>query len=164
MTENVHLSQAVDDFFSNAQNGWFTPITEACRGLSAVQAAQSPAAGFNSVWAIVKHVACCTETVVCHFEGREQDRSAPGMSEDWPVITNTESEEDWLADQARALAINQKLAACVASMDDEELDSPIFPGKAERWKAIQGVIAHNGYHACEIISVRHMLGYWLERT
>jgi hypothetical protein len=27
-----------------------------------------------------------------------------------------------------------------------------------------GLIAHNGYHTCEIISIRHMLGLWLERT
>jgi len=24
--------------------------------------------------------------------------------------------------------------------------------------------AHNSYHACEVISIRHMLGLWLDRT
>jgi len=52
----------------------------------------------------------------------------------------------------------------VASLSDEEIAQPTAPGRAKRYQAIQGLIAHNSYHTCEIISIRHMQGWWLERT
>ena len=41
---------------------------------------------------------------------------------------------------------------------------PVSTGRPRRDQIIHGMIAHNSYHACEIITIRHMLGLWLERT
>lgn len=162
MTESIHLALAVDSFYGSPSNGWYAPITEAVFGLTAEQAARVPAPGFNSVWGIVSHVAICTESILCRFEGTVQDRSAPGADQDWPAVPDHPTEAAWQAAKDHACEINHRFAEFVARLNDDELDTPVIPGKAERWKQITGVIAHNGYHACEIISVRHMLGLWLE--
>jgi len=52
----------------------------------------------------------------------------------------------------------------VRGWDDAMLDKPYGEGKPKSCQVIQGVIGHNCYHTNEIISARHMLGYWLERT
>ncbi len=62
------------------------------------------------------------------------------------------------------MAVNKELAALVTGFTDEEITQPISTGRPRRDQIIHGMIAHNSYHACEIITIRHMLGLWLERT
>jgi hypothetical protein len=47
-------------------------------------------------------------------------------------------------------------------MSETDLDSPISAWNETKAQTIQGIIAHNSYHICEIISIRHMLGLWIE--
>jgi hypothetical protein len=73
-------------------------------------------------------------------------------------------QEDWEASQAQMLRANRDLAEYVRSLSDEALQRPVAEGRPTPYQVIQGIIAHNSYHTCEVISVRHMLGCWLERT
>jgi len=43
MSEAAHLADALRGLFSNAQNGWFTPLSISTEGLTAAQAASVPA-------------------------------------------------------------------------------------------------------------------------
>jgi hypothetical protein len=54
--------------------------------------------------------------------------------------------------------------SAAAALSDEMLAAPLAPGRAAPWQLIQAMIAHNAYHTCEVISIRHMLGLWLDRT
>lgn len=51
----------------------------------------------------------------------------------------------WFSALTTARAVNAELATAVAALSD-------------------GIIAHRSYCTCEIISIRHMQGLWLERT
>jgi hypothetical protein len=59
---------------------------------------------------------------------------------------------------------SNKLAEYIRTQSDEALHQPIAAGKPSPYQVIQGVITHNSYHSCEVSSISHMMGLWLERT
>jgi len=81
-----------------------------------------------------------------------------------PQTTAGPCEAAWEAVVERCLEGNCELAEATAALSDEALAAPLAPGRAAPWQLVQGIIAHNAYHTCEVISIRHMLGLWLERT
>jgi hypothetical protein len=164
MSEAQHLAEALEGLFANPENGWFTPFSVATAGLTAEQAAHVPAERFNSVWAVANHVRFCQEVALRRLRGLPVDRAALGAEDDWPPVGEPADEDAWQTARERALAVNRELAETVAGLSGEELAQPFAAGRAARYQLVQGLIAHSGYHACEIISIRHMQGLWLERT
>jgi hypothetical protein len=164
MSEAQHLAEALVALFTHTDNGWFAPYTEVVAGLSAAQAGTVPAPGFNSVWAVTNHIWYWQEIVYLPLRGLPEDRKAMGDEIGWPPAGSPDDEADWLAAVERVVQQNRDMADLVARLSDEELAQPMFPGRANGYQAIQGVIAHNSYHICEAISIRHMLGLWLERV
>lgn len=164
MTEMQHLSEALLSFTSDPKNNWFKPITESIQGLSAEQAAIVPAKGFNSVWAVVNHVWFCQSHVLLRLQGQPAGQFSFGEGNDWPPVGDPMDESAWQTACERMLAVTRELAQCIGELTEKELETPFDPDRAERWKWIQGVIAHNGYHACEVISIRHMQGQWLKEV
>jgi uncharacterized damage-inducible protein DinB len=164
MPEAAHLADALRGLYANANNGWFMPIDVTIEGLSSQQAATVPAERFNSVWAVVNHVRFWQDFARLRLQGQEVDRVALGAENGWPPIVDASSEEQWKAARLAAQAATEELAAFVATLSDQQLDEPYAPGRSLRSQLIHGVIGHNSYHACEIISIRHMLGLWLEDT
>jgi hypothetical protein len=61
------------------------------------------------------------------------------------------------------LAANHDLAACIAGLADESLDTDLPMGMKSH-AFINGQFAHNSHHLNEIITLRHMQGLWLEKT
>ena len=164
MSEAQHLADALEGLFANPEHGWFTPFSVAVTGLTAAQAASVPAPRFNSVWAVVNHTRFWQEVFLLRLRGLPVDREAFGAKNGWPPAGDPADEQTWQAACARAIAVNKELATLVAGLSDEELAQPTAPGRAKRYQAVQWLIAHNSYHTCEIISIRHMQGWWLERT
>ena len=164
MSEAEHLADALDGLFVNPDHGWFTPFVVAVEGLTAAQAATVPAPGFNSVWAVVNHVRFWQEYFLLRLQGQSPDRQALGAQNGWPPPQGSGGEQDWQAARARALELNRELVRFVAGLSDDEVGAHIAEGRPRRDQVIHGVLAHNSYHTCEIISIRHMLGIWLERT
>ncbi len=164
MSEAEHLAGALTRFFSRKDNGWFTSFTTAIAGLTAQQAAWVPGSGFNSVWGLVDHVWFWQQFALPLLRGLPEDQQTLRREEDWAPIADPADEKAWQAACRRAVEVNAELAAYVAGLTDEELDLPYAPDKARRRQVIQGLMAHNSYHTCEIISVRHMQGLWLEET
>jgi len=164
MAEAQHLSDALEGLFARPDHGWFTPFAVAIAGLTADQAATVPAERFNSVWAVVNHVRFWHEFVLRRLRGLAVDRRVLEAEKGWPPPDDPADEQAWQAACARVIAVNAELAKLIAGLSDEELAQPIAEGRANRYQVIQGLIAHNSYHTCEIISIRHMQGLWLERT
>ena len=163
MTEAEHLADALTGFFGRADNGWFTSLATAVAGLTAQQAAWVPGPGFNSVWGLVDHVWFWQKFYLPLLRGLPAEQTLR-REDDWTPIADPTDEGAWQAACRRAVEVNAELAAYVAGLTDEGLAQPYAPGKARRQQVIQGIIAHNSYHTCEIISVRHMQGLWLEET
>jgi hypothetical protein len=160
MSEAEHLADALTGFYSRTDNGWFTPFTAAVAGLTAQQAAWTPGPGFNSVWGLVDHVWFWQQFFLPLLRGLPAEQMLR-REDDWAPIADLTDGAAWQAACQRACTANAELAAYVGGLSDEELAQPYAPGKARRQQVIQGIIAHNSYHTCEIISVRHMQGLWL---
>jgi len=164
MTEAQHLADALTGFFTRTDNGWFTSFASAVAGLTAQQAAWVPGPGFNSVWGLVDHVWFWQQFFLPVLRGLPADQQPLRREDDWAPVADPIDEDAWQAACRRVVSVNAELAAFVAGLSDEELAQPSAPGRARRQQVIQGIIAHNSYHTCEIISVRHMQGLWLEET
>lgn len=145
-------------------HGLFTSFATAVAGLTAAQAAAIPAPRFNSVWMVVNHVRFWQELTLLQLRGQPVERRALGAENGWPPVGESTDEAGWLAAIQRCLAINLELAEATAALADEALAAPLAPGRAAPWQLIQGMIAHNAYHTNEVISIRHRLGLWLDRT
>ncbi len=164
MSEAQHLADALEGLYANPENGWFMPITAACEGLTSLQAAAVPVPRFNSVWSVVNHVRLCNQFALYRLRGVPVDLEALGDAHWWPSPGDPRDERAWQEARECSRAAVQDLATCVAGFDDRELAEPVAPGQATRYQIIHGAIGHNSYHACEIISIRHLLGLWLENV
>jgi hypothetical protein len=133
MSEAEHLSRVLRELFSNPQNGWFPPFTDAIAGLNAPQAAWVPAPGMNSVWALTNHVRFWQELVLLRLRGEPVDRVALGAEDGWPPPADPADERAWQEACHRATALNSDLAALVAGLTgDSSIIVAASPSQVER--------------------------------
>ena len=164
MSEAKHLAESLVKLLSDPQGGWFTPVSVALEGLGAVEAAKVPGQGFNSVWSVVNHMTYWQDYLLHRLRGEKEHSWGQTNKGSWQALRQPYLEHEWIADRESLFATNKVLAAVVGSFSDEELTQPYAEDRAERYLVIQGIIAHNCYHTNEIISIRHMLGFWLKKT
>ncbi|MEL7591777.1 MAG: DinB family protein [Anaerolineaceae bacterium] len=161
MSEAKHLAEALTNILLEEENGWFVTALPALEGLSAEQASRSPGEKFNSPWAVLRHMTYWMEFVLCRLQGNDPKSE---LGEDWLPIADPANEDALTADKARLAAVARELADLVCTWSDSQLEEPFTKSGHNRRQVIQGVIAHNSYHTNEIISSRHMLGFWLDQT
>lgn len=164
MAEAAHLAEGLKWLFVTPNVGWFIPFTAAVAGLTAEQAARRPAPGFNSVWMVVNHICFWQEVILNRLQNTPVDPSVLQAGQGWDEPRDPVNQADWEAACERAVRLNQQVAERAANLSDEALARPIETWNEHYAQAIQGLIAHNSYHICEIISIRHMQGWWLENT
>lgn len=158
-SEAKHLAETLEGLFTTNAHGWFSSFASAMEGLTAQQAATVPAEKFNSVWAVVNHVRFWQEAAVLELKKLPIDFEALGSASGWPPVEDI-SEAAWASAKARLIESNAKLAAHAAGLSEDELNEKVKESDSwnTRHSVIQSIIAHNSYHTCEIISIRHMQG------
>lgn len=166
MTEAEQLADSLQGFFAADRMGPYLPFGLATSGLTAQQAAAVPAPRFNSVWAICNHITFWQEAMLRLLEGHGADWRTLGALDPsgWPPPGDPNGDAAWQASRARALDINAQLASFLRPLGPTALDAPLPTWGMPVRQAAHSLIAHNGYHTAEIISVRHMQGWWLEVT
>jgi hypothetical protein len=164
MSETTHLAEALVDLFAQPDLFWYTSYPAAVDGLTAEQAARVPAARFNSVWGVTLHLKLCQRYALCLLRGERVDAASFFSEGAWPAIHQAGSVEAWEQAKTELLAVNRALSECAAALPAAVLEDEIAPGQFKRYQYIQGQLAHNSYHLGEIVSIRHMLGLWLEKT
>jgi len=162
MSEAQHLADALENLLVNPDAGWFAVLPQAVGCLTAEQAATEPAKGFNSVWKVVNHIAYWQEYFLRVL--KDDTFEAKQLGEDWAPIPDPKDDIAWQEAVKRAIDINMQLSEKVEALKDADLEQPIQAGKSKRYQELMGLIAHNSYHICEIISIRHMQGLWLENV
>jgi uncharacterized damage-inducible protein DinB len=162
MSEAQHLADALENLLVNPDAGWFAVLPQAVGCLTAEQAATEPAKGFNSVWKVVNHIAYWQEYFLRLL--KDDTFEAKQLGEDWVPIPDPKDDIAWQEAVKRAIDINMQLSEEVEALKDADLELPIAAGKSKRYQELMGLIAHNSYHICEIISIRHMQGLWLENV
>ena len=165
MSEIAHLAMIVERHFAEPEGGTFTAFVAATAGLTGEQAAKVPAPRFNSVWAVVNHIAFWMDVTRAGMIGQEIDLAAWGLTEmggGWPPLGEV-SDAAWLAARQRALDINHAFAEAVSTLDPATFDVPVaaFWNQPPR-QAVLAIYAHNSYHTAEIICIRHMQELWVD--
>ena len=165
MSEINHLATVVEEHFANPQGSSFAHFITVTDGLTGQQAATTPAPRFNSVWAVVNHVAYWMDVLRASIGGEAVDLAAWGLTEmggGWPPLGEV-SDANWLAARQRALDLNHALAAAIRTLDEAILEQPSerFWDQAP-YQAILAIYSHNSYHTAEIISIRHMQELWID--
>lgn len=159
MTEGEQIAAPLLDLFATARVGAHLPFAPATLGLSAAQAAAAPGPRLNSIWAITLHVTYWQEALLRLL----QDRGAPeGAS--WSPPGDPADDAAWLAARTRAIAVNAQLADHMSRLDPAALDAPLEAWGQSVRQAVLGIFAHNSYHTAEIITVRHVQGWWLPES
>lgn len=156
MSEEKHLSGALEGMFANPQNGWFSPFTEAVAGLTAAEASWFPGPDMNSIWDLVNHIRFWHELVLRRLRGEHVDRLELGSDKGWPPSGSPDDGQSC----TRAISANRDLSAFVRELTPADVDAPVEEGRARRWQVLHGLIGHTCYHTGQIILIRRLQGKW----
>jgi hypothetical protein len=165
MSEGAHLGAALRRLFTHPEVEAFATFAVASDGLTAAQAAHIPAQGFNSIWAIVNHLWFWNEVPYRMLSGQPvapEDLGAANWG-GWVSIGEPHDETAWQTARERTIKANAAFADHVATLSNADMEREL-PHWGPIHSIVSSMLAHNSYHTCEIISVRHMQGLWLERT
>ena len=164
MSETSHLAEALEGLLASPDFYWFVTYPAAVDGLTAEQAAGVPGPRFNSVWGVTLHLTVCQQFALAVLRGDTLNVETFFVDGVWPPVRAPQDEGAWQKAKADLLAANHALAEFVAGLSTEALDLDLPYVNMKGYQYIQGHLAHNSYHLCEIVSVRHMQGFWLEKT
>jgi len=164
MSETSHLAEALEGLFSARECFWFVTYPAVVEGLNAPQAASSPGLRFNSVWGVTLHLSLCQRFALAVLRGDAVDVNEYFAAGAWPPVRDPGDEAAWQQAKAEVLAANHALAECVAGLSAEDLEKELAPVGMKAYQYVQGQLAHNSNHLCEMVDIRHMQGLWLEKT
>jgi hypothetical protein len=164
VSEASHLAEALEGLFATPDLFWFVSYPAATEGLTSEQAAAVPGPRFNNVWGVTLHLTVCQRFALAVLRGEAAEASAFFPEGTWPPVHNPQDTEAWEKAKADLLAVNHALAECVAGFSSEALEKELPSVGMKGYQYILGHVAHNSNHLNEIVSIRHMQGFWLEKT
>jgi hypothetical protein len=164
MLEASHLAEALERLLAEPDLFWFVSYPAAVDGLTSQQAACVPGPRFNSVWGVTLHLTVCQRFAIAVLRGGLVDVKAFFPEGAWPTVRDPADETAWKKAQKELLAVNHELAECVEGLSAEAMEQELALVQMKCYQYIQGHVAHNSNHLCEIVDIRHMQGLWLEKT
>ena len=144
------------DQFQRAHDGdpWHgSPVTTILDGVTAAEAARTPASGAHSIWAIVLHMIGWRDEVTRRATGAPAGEPAGG---DWPSVGDP-TPERWAAALAALDASHARLVVAVRGLSDEQLLKPTNDTRdpalgvgVTYYELFHGIVQHDAYHAGQI--------------
>jgi uncharacterized damage-inducible protein DinB len=137
---------------------WQPSLSEALKGLTAVQAAWKPAPPRHSIWQIVRHLILWKRAVLQAWDG-----DPPGEGQfvgDWQEVAG--SEADWDRDRQSLLDISSEFLTRAQALDDAGLSRRIVWYKSGQTQPLAmrlvRTTTHDVYHAGQIRYLRALQG------
>jgi hypothetical protein len=143
-------------------HGAFLNFAAATDGLTAEQALQVPREKFNSIWQVVNHVCFWLEASVLLVQESDATPQTPGLQTGGWYAPESATDAEWLALRQQTLDMNKRLSDTIAALDAESLYRVRPPWQQSPFQIAQGMLAHNSYHTAEVISLRHLQGWWVK--
>ncbi len=165
MSEVKHLAEVLENHFTSPKTSSFAHFVIVSDGLTGKEAAQVPGERLNSIWAVTNHIAFWMDETRAALRGDTVDLAAWGLQEvggGWPPLGPI-TDANWQSARQRALDCCHALAATIRTLDDAALEQPVptlSPGLP--YQAILAIYSHNSHHTAEILTIRHILGLWVE--
>jgi hypothetical protein len=164
MTEASHLAEALEGLLAAPDLSWFVSFPAAVDGLTALQAACALGPRFNSVWGVTRHLTICQQFALAVLRGDLVDANIFFAEGAWPPVGEPQVEAAWQKAKNDLLGANHALAEFMTGLSCEALEEELPLVGMKGYQFMLGQLAHNSNHLCEIVSIRHMLGLWLEKT
>ncbi|MEO7648571.1 MAG: DinB family protein [Gemmatimonadaceae bacterium] len=132
--------------------GWHGGPTAlgALRGVTAEQAAWTPAPGRKSIWQLALHIAYWKYAVRRRLEGGTDSRFSRTPA-NWPRVPSPADARAWTQDVALLKQEHERLVAVVAAVPPSRYGVRVPDGK--RWmtgELILGIAQHDAYHTGQI--------------
>jgi uncharacterized damage-inducible protein DinB len=122
----------------------------ALRGVSAEQAAWTPAPGRKSIWQLALHIAYWKYAVRRRIEGGGDSRF-PRAPANWPRLPKPADERAWRQDVALLKQEHERLVSVISAAPPSRYGVAMPGGK--RWtmgEMILGIAQHDAYHTGQI--------------
>lgn len=120
------------------------------RGVSAEQAAWTPAPGRKSIWQLALHIAYWKYAVRRRIEGGADSRF-PRSPANWPRVPKPIDERAWREDIALLKREHERLVQVITAVPSGRYGVAVPDGK--RWtvgEMILGIAQHDAYHTGQI--------------
>jgi len=148
------LLQVLDQAYNT--KSWHGPVLKgALRGLTLREACYQPAPGRNSIHALIQHAAYWKFCVRRQLTG-EREAKFPRSPCNWPDPRTTVDAKRLKAGLALLEAEHRKLRAAVAAFPPRRLDDRTARGAWTFAELIQGVAAHDLYHAGQVSLLKRL--------
>ena len=140
------------------RSGWHggpTPVG-ALRGVTAAQAAWSPAPGRKSIWQLALHIAYWDYAVRRRLEGGTGARF-PRSPANFPAVPDSADAKAWADDVALLKSEHAQLAATIAKIPSSRYKVAVPGGK--RWtigELVVGIAQHEAYHTGQMQLVKRL--------
>jgi len=159
-----HEADRLIDQFKRAHDGdpWHgSPVKAILKGVTAEQAARTPANGAHSIWALVLHMTGWRNEVAQRAKGKPAGEPAAG---DYPEVGDP-TPARWKAALAALDASHANLVEVVRGMSDEHLLKPTNDPRSRPlgtgvsyYELLHGIVQHDAYHAGQIAILKKVLG------
>jgi uncharacterized damage-inducible protein DinB len=153
VVDHVHTTLEPEDW------QWQPSLTEALQGLTAAQAAWTPAPDRHSIWQIVRHLILWKRGVLDAWNGHPPDGEQLS-ARDWQPAAGNEA--DWERDRRTLLEISTQFLTRAQALDDAGLSRQIvwYSSGATQPLAMRVVrtTTHDVYHAGQIRYLRALQG------
>ena len=128
----------------------------ALRGVTASQAAWSPARGRKSIWQLALHIAYWDYAVRRRIEGGTGARFARSPA-NWPEVPDRSDARGWADDVSLLKSEHAQLASTIAKIPSSRYKIALPGGR--RWtigELIVGIAQHDAYHTGQIQLVKRL--------
>ena len=133
----------------NRQSWHGTNLRGSIRGVTFTQAAKRPRAGRHNIWELVVHAAYWKYTVLRRLTGQKRG-SFPLEGSNFYKRPIELTDRAWRADIALLDRMHRDLRAAIAALPPAELHAKAKGAKTSNVFLIQGIAAHDLYHAGQI--------------
>ena len=133
----------------NRQSWHGTNLRGSIRGVTFAQAARRPRPGRHNIWELVVHAAYWKYTVLRRLTGQKRGSFPLDGSNFFkrPVDANGMTDRAWRADIALLDRIHRDLRAAIVALPASRLHAKAKGAKTTNAFLIQGIAAHDLYHA-----------------
>ncbi|MFM9278283.1 DinB family protein [Paenibacillus jiagnxiensis] len=141
------------------QEDWIVPLSVALKGLTPEQAAWKPAEGCSTIWQLVNHINYYNTRTLNRLRGEAPAGNAATNDETFGDVGDPSDNEGWERTVRETETIYHSIRAELAEMQDEALDVTGQNGMT-LGENLAIWIAHDGYHAGQIVLLRKLQGCW----
>lgn len=154
MSETSRIADQINR--SLVGEAWHGPaVFEPLEGITARQAAAHPLENTHSIWELVIHLAVWAEETRDRYHGGGRDRLTP--EQDFPGLPEPSDEAAWEAAKKRLLAAHESWCVELGKIDPSHLYPPQREKFPSLYVILHGLVAHNLYHAGQIVLIKKAL-------